>query len=190
MPKTCTKCQKNLPTTQFYRRSRSTNTLMAECKTCRTDYHRKKREANLRRTHVEIPPTKHCPRCRESKPAANFVHNRGKHDGLDSHCRPCRAAYERLRRYGLSKSDLTKLEEAHAGRCAVCQKNSPLHIDHCHDTARVRGLLCQCCNMGLGLFRDNPAYLRRAADYLAQTKGAGAAQPPPPARAHASPPPS
>lgn len=41
-----------------------------------------------------------------------------------------------------------------------------LHIDHDHATGRVRGVLCANCNTSLGLMKDDPSLLRRAADYL------------------------
>jgi hypothetical protein len=43
-----------------------------------------------------------------------------------------------------------------------------LHIDHHHGDGVVRGLLCNQCNLGLGLFRDDSSILRRAAEYLEQ----------------------
>lgn len=39
-------------------------------------------------------------------------------------------------------------------------------MDHCHDSSRIRGLLCHTCNSGIGKLRDNPELLRKAADYL------------------------
>ncbi|MFQ1002571.1 endonuclease domain-containing protein [Modestobacter sp. SSW1-42] len=54
-----------------------------------------------------------------------------------------------------------------AGRCVRhLRGSSPEHLDHDHDTGRVRALLCQRCNHGLGLFRDDSAFLRAAADYV------------------------
>jgi len=43
-------------------------------------------------------------------------------------------------------------------------------IDHCHDTGKVRGILCRSCNVGLGHFKDSPIYLKKAIDYLSGEK--------------------
>lgn len=57
------------------------------------------------------------------------------------------------------------------GKCAICFKppsgKKILGIDHCHKRGKVRGLLCDRCNTGLGLFLDDPANLRMALYYLA-----------------------
>lgn len=59
---------------------------------------------------------------------------------------------------------------AQDGLCAICKQpltqGKHTHVDHCHQTGRVRGLLCRGCNVGLGNFQDDPALLRAAADYL------------------------
>ena len=54
--------------------------------------------------------------------------------------------------------------------CAICQKtfetDADYHVDHCHATKKIRGLLCPGCNRGLGCFQDNPTALRQAANYV------------------------
>jgi hypothetical protein len=55
--------------------------------------------------------------------------------------------------------------------CAICGLPNPKpKIDHDHITAKVRGVLCHKCNLGLGYFNDNPNMLRRAAEYLTVEK--------------------
>ena len=59
--------------------------------------------------------------------------------------------------------------------CAICDINESelrrnLEVDHCHNTGVIRGLLCERCNKGLGLFRDKTDVLRTAIQYLSQPK--------------------
>jgi hypothetical protein len=56
--------------------------------------------------------------------------------------------------------------EAQRGLCAICRAAPAVHVDHDHATDAVRELLCFNCNGGLGQFRDDPAVLRAAADYV------------------------
>lgn len=83
---------------------------------------------------------------------------------------PLRAKeYELRRMFGISLAEYEKMLAEQDGKCAICGQEDQwfsLAVDHCHGTNRIRGLLCSQCNRGLGLFRDNPDYLDRAADYL------------------------
>lgn len=88
--------------------------------------------------------------------------------------------YHRERTYGLGFGGYPRLLAKQDGRCAICGTPHPggrgdtFHVDHDHSCCPgskscgrcVRGLLCKLCNMGLGRFRDDPALLRAAADYL------------------------
>jgi Recombination endonuclease VII len=58
---------------------------------------------------------------------------------------------------------------AQGNRCALCGRKPGkmgLHADHCHITRSTRQLLDADCNTALGLFRDNPELMQRAADYV------------------------
>jgi hypothetical protein len=74
--------------------------------------------------------------------------------------------------YGLTYEDYSSLLFQQQGACAICGmredegRRTRLSVDHCHLTKKVRGLLCNMCNLGLGKFRDDPQRLQAAADYL------------------------
>lgn len=74
--------------------------------------------------------------------------------------------------YGLSKEDFFDFVEKQNNKCALCEKpfidfsRTNLHIDHCHETNKVRGLLCMQCNVGLGMLGDTVEGLTRAIKYL------------------------
>lgn len=52
------------------------------------------------------------------------------------------------------------------GTCPICKRKARLVFDHCHVTGNHRGMICERCNMALGLLRDSVAALHRAIDYL------------------------
>jgi Autographiviridae endonuclease VII len=60
------------------------------------------------------------------------------------------------------------------GACAICKRksNRALCVDHCHVTGKRRGLLCDKCNMGLGLYDESPEFMQAAIAYLAQWRDA------------------
>lgn len=68
--------------------------------------------------------------------------------------------------YGLSYDKYEDLVEQQNGCCAICDKATVLNIDHNHETGEIRGLLCNHCNLGLGLFKDSPILLIKASEYL------------------------
>jgi hypothetical protein len=70
------------------------------------------------------------------------------------------------RKYKLTQRQLVALREAQQDRCGICGAPGPEHLDHDHATGKIRKLLCQRCNQGLGLFRDEPYLLQVAALYV------------------------
>jgi len=77
-----------------------------------------------------------------------------------------------VRKYGVALSDYERMLAAQGGVCAICgctegtQHNRVFHVDHCHSTGRVRGLLCRGCNHVLGHLKDDADKLRKAVEYL------------------------
>ena len=71
--------------------------------------------------------------------------------------------------YDLSISEYYDMVDSQENLCKICKKESKekrLSIDHCHKTGKVRGLLCQSCNWGLGHFKDDVNLLKKAILYL------------------------
>lgn len=92
-------------------------------------------------------------------------------------CRGRNAYYKR--NYGFTEKDLEQMKDEQDHKCYLCDSEGFrmreahtefLAVDHCHETGQIRKLLCHNCNRGLGLFKDNPELLRKAADYLESFK--------------------
>ena len=72
-----------------------------------------------------------------------------------------------MRNYGITPDAYERMYRDQGGACAICRVHHEcLCVDHCHRTQRVRGLLCQNCNHGLGKFKDDAMLLTRAIEYL------------------------
>lgn len=79
------------------------------------------------------------------------------------------------RKYGITLAEHDAMLTLQGNCCAGCSGLEPggkgtWHVDHCHDTGKVRGLLCRGCNAALGLVKDSPETLRKLALYLEQNK--------------------
>ena len=124
---------------------------------------------------------KRCADCRQFKPLDEFPRNKRSRDGRHAYCKPCHNArcretrerlyggsrhYHLTRRYGIGTSEVQALIERQGGRCAICGREGPEHVDHDHTTGRIRGVLCFNCNGGLGQFGDDVARLQQAIEYL------------------------
>ncbi len=57
------------------------------------------------------------------------------------------------KKFGIGLEVVAQMESAQAGVCAVCGRKLKLCVDHCHDTGKVRGLLCSACNLLEGHIR-------------------------------------
>lgn len=132
-----------------------------ECKDCAASY---------QVTRYAEDPEKHCeaarkwakdhPESRNASKRAWVKNNPEKH-----------AAYSRKALYGLTDADFKRVLFAQGGICAICggpptQARKSLSVDHCHDTGKIRGLLCGSCNTGLGSFKDDKELLLKAHAYL------------------------
>lgn len=133
--------------------------------------------------------TKVCRTCGEEKLIYKFPLRTDK-KATRPHCKKClnarankslagynaRKKYDIAKKYGLSVKDFDEMLLRQQGLCAICRKTSKidnrrLYVDHCHFTGKVRGLLCNTCNAGLGQFSDDLGLLEAAVDYLRKNGG-------------------
>ena len=90
-------------------------------------------------------------------------------------CIPNGQAYHHWKTYGLTIEQFDVMMQRQGGKCAGCKsdfamlsgvKNDVAHVDHCHLTGEIRGLLCRTCNHVLGLVKDSPETLQQLITYL------------------------
>jgi hypothetical protein len=128
-----------------------------------------------------------CTKCGKEKPHSDYSKHKQQKSGLHPRCKECRKEEHRLARkqpghqakarvnhlrnkYGLTLEQYDAMLLAQAGLCKICGNAEAHHVDHCHQSGKVRGLLCINCNHGIGKFKDNPQLLRTAATYLEESK--------------------
>lgn len=135
---------------------------------------------------------KTCKRCDKELPISSFYSNYDNRSGKSysrSMCLHCESKHNRekylankprilanskknhlMRNYGLTQDDFNKMFKDQDGKCAICFKESDrtLHVDHCHDTGKIRKLLCSPCNQAIGLFKEDQTIMASAMKYLLQ----------------------
>lgn len=129
--------------------------------------------------------TKICKQCGKEGHLEAFQKDISKKDGVRPECKVCTAA-NRKKRYSATtnrKNNMQKnfgkgildiyqkLFDEQGGVCAICKspengRYKHLSVDHCHDTGKIRGLLCNNCNRGIGLLKDSPELLKNAIEYV------------------------
>lgn len=128
---------------------------------------------------------KFCNKCKTEKDISEFSKRSDRPLGVQSGCKECHKqlnkdwlSKNRVRRqndwlqfrYGISLEERNTKLSLQKGQCAICLKPfgefSRPNVDHNHETGQVRGLLCQNCNAGLGMFQDSSKLLELASAYL------------------------
>ncbi|WP_308408628.1 endonuclease domain-containing protein [Streptomyces sp. AC627_RSS907] len=101
------------------------------------------------------------------KPHSERGRTRTASDGLSTACNACRAIEGRARHpqrhHGLAEAERDAMVASQKGLSVICLKAATAHVDHCHETGRVRGVPCFSCDAALGQLKDRPDAIRRAA---------------------------
>lgn len=115
--------------------------------------------------------TKVCSDCGEEKPRQDFWSSGKTHDLLNTYCKLCDNRRRVSNKHSLSREQFDELRQS---TCAICDGPGEV-VDHDHACCPsnnsscgrcVRGFLCRKCNVGLGMFLDDPEKLERAKDYI------------------------
>ena len=125
-----------------------------------------------------------CPRCGETE-SNQFYRNKKTGNRCGAYCAKChkencknrynaksmmQRRAEKAITYGLSAQEYIDMYESQDGKCAICSKvpstKRGLHVDHCHETKKVRGLLCHGCNIAIGNLKHDVTLLKSAIKYL------------------------
>lgn len=141
MHRTCKTCKKDKPYSEYHRNGAH---LRPACKEC---------SAKRRRRYYRQTRAKSRQASRE-----HYAQNREKLNTATV-----------ARRYGLKPQQYLHLLASSNYSCQVCGVRPPkaqLHLDHCHSTGEVRGILCRGCNHALGNVKDNHSTLEKLAAYL------------------------
>ncbi len=117
-----------------------------------------------------------CSACGHTKELDKFYNDKNLPLGRSYLCKSCSKVKKRnneiRKAYGITQLEYEGLLKSQNYRCAICSSDDPgtrvnrFSIDHCHKIGKVRGLLCNSCNNGLGRFKDNVGILARAIGYL------------------------
>lgn len=149
---TCSKCKQEKPRDRFHTTARGRPN--SWCKDCNNQKNREIRKGNQKYLAAQ--------RAQKKK---FYVDNREKMKEKDR--------MARFRKYGITKEIYEDMLKEQGNCCAICTDSfgdSTPHIDHCHASGRVRQLLCNRCNSGIGMLRDDVDILRSAIDYLTRHK--------------------
>lgn len=174
--KTCCECKKILEVNEFNKSSSSKDGYQNWCRSCQ-----KKKYSEYRLTHPKVINDKwkrYYGRNREKmiKRTRDYEKNIGKEE-TDMR-RKTYNKNSKFKRYGISEERYIQMLEEQEQKCGMCSKlfdkSKPksIHIDHSHDTGKVRGILCDGCNMFLGRI-ESKEYQNRlewAQSYIRKTE--------------------
>lgn len=137
-------------------------------------------EFHIRRYYTGCPARTYCKICKKNRASIYYKKNKARVDAknklwglknLDRRRRTVRAWHYK-NYYGISEEEKRMMELAQNNRCKICNKlfseipQNRVHIDHCHATGKIRGVLCHNCNQVIGQAKDKVEILKSAINYL------------------------
>ena len=167
--KICNKCNNQKDYCEFTTHPSIPDGYYNQCKQCRFN-DRKVRE--LKQFNPDFSGEKVCKRCDLSKLKSDFITNKSSKDGFNGWCKACSKDSIISKKYNINLKEYNLLLKKQEYKCAICKTITPggpsneFVVDHCHLTEKVRGLLCNHCNTGLGKLGDTIESLERAINYL------------------------
>lgn len=148
--KICSRCKTKKPISDYYKNGG--NKYRSECKSCSKNDYLKSRDRHIE--NMKKYRKKNKKKIQEYKKEYRKKNPRNY------------TKEESLRRYGITYEQRQQMEKNQKGRCAICKKKKSLCLDHNHNTGKVRKLLCQKCNTGIGMFDEDIHFLASAIEYL------------------------
>jgi len=173
----CPACKEWKPAQDFRRSAKNPGGLSFCCRACfrardAASYRIRRARSGFKvRPGVDVPEGHgHCPKCEEVKPHSEWHRHLRQPDGSAAACEVCLEVDGRAghleRSCGLTGEDVRRMIAEQLGTCPIRVAAEPVHVDHDHATGRVRAVLCFNRNAALGMFKDRPDALRRAASYV------------------------
>ena len=161
MEKVCTRCHLLKPAKAFFRNRSKADGLSTQCGKC--DLEGKK----LRRLR-EPELVRKLERERRGKKKDQY-----RRRDKERYCSTKRRNCALQKKYGIGIEQFQDLLVSQSRGCGICLSREPdgkgWHVDHCHETGKVRGILCGYCNRMLGFAKDRPEVLLAAISYLRLT---------------------
>lgn len=157
--KYCSKCQTEKTLDFFFKDKSRKDGYALICKVCRLAHLKIKRETDAE-FHKKCKERSAAYRKRFPEQTRNSIRN----------------ATLKLK-YGITSLQYNEMFSAQGNCCKVCKRTESkgygtFHVDHCHTTGKIRGILCQPCNVTLGKMEESPEKLRALANYIETHKGA------------------
>jgi hypothetical protein len=149
--KKCSKCQTEKSLDSFCKHKNMKDGLNNNCKDCVKEYNNKNKQ------QIKEYKSKYYLENKE-----HFAHKDRKN--------------HLMRKYGVTQEWYDEQLKLQDGGCKICGTKDPgkglkhFHVDHSHETGKVRGLLCHSCNVGIGLFKEDIKLIQKAIEYVNRFK--------------------